>query len=223
MRLQADLLLSHDARDNVDLLERCTSLHARLGAAAAGLRSPPHRRKGGPLWCSRRPALAPRRGNTLKMRLPFPAAGLSPAAVPQEYWARPAGREGPFAPNTLLQRATRLFKGKVVGSGARWDAACWGQGGRPRCVPGVVGWGKVVGPGTRQGWWAGSRLCQRVRRKPGAAATPSCNSASPARRPVPWPPQSRWRWPPTARCGCWTSGATAGRRWPTPRRRAATG
>ena len=74
------------------------------------------------------------------MRLPFPAAGLSPAAVPREYWARPAGREGPFAPNTLLQRATRLFKGKVVGSGARWEAACWGQGGRPGCVPGVVGW-----------------------------------------------------------------------------------
>jgi len=68
-------------------------------------------------------------------RLPFPAPNLTPVAVTPERLPQPCAREGPFAPNTILQSATRLFEGQVHGSGGRgawWvDGKVRGHGGHP--------------------------------------------------------------------------------------------
>jgi hypothetical protein len=52
------------------------------------------------------------------MPLPFPAHNFFPVPIALDRLPKPCKAEGPFAPNTLLRKARRLFEGQVVGSGA---------------------------------------------------------------------------------------------------------
>ncbi|PSC75234.1 strictosidine synthase [Micractinium conductrix] len=80
-------------------------------------------------------------------RLPFPAHNLAPEVVPADRVPQPRPAAGPFAPNTALCGATRLFEGRVVGSesvavapdGTLWMLDKWGVAHTAEALEGAAG------------------------------------------------------------------------------------